>query len=74
MLMSMTGLGAGSHQQTVVALSLSVGDAVVCLRGALFKNQGPCLVSVGGFGPRPALDFGLGFTPVGFNSAPGEGR
>ena len=72
--MSMIGLGAGSHQQTVVASPVPGGDAVVFLMGALFKNQGPWLVLVGGFGPRLALDFRLGFTLVGFHSAPWEGR
>ena len=72
--MSMTGLGAGSHQQAVVASSVSGGDAVVFLMGALFKNQGPWFVSVGGFGPRSVLDFRLGFTLVGFHSTSPEGR
>ena len=74
MSMSMTGLGAGSHQQTVVASSLSGEETVVFLMGALFKNQGPWLVLVGGFGPRLTVDFWLGFTLVGFHSAPREGR
>ena len=72
--MSMTGLGAGSHQQTEVTSSVSGEDTVVFLMGALFKNQGPWLVLVGGFGPRSALDFRLGFTLVGFHSAPWVGR
>ena len=72
--MSMTGLGAGSHQQAVVASSVSGGDAVVFLMGALFKNQGPWLVSVGGFGPRSDFDSRLGFTLVGFHSTTREGR
>ena len=72
--MSMTGLGAGSHQQTVVASSVSAGDAAVFLMGALFKSHGAWSVLVGGFGPRSALDFWLGFTLVGSHSAPWEGR
>ena len=74
MLMSMTGLGAGSHQQTVVASSLSGGDAFSFLMGALSRNQGPWLVLLGGFVPRSAMGFWLGFTPVGFESEKGEGR
>ena len=72
--MSMTGLGAGSHQQTVVASSVSGGDAAEFLMGALFKSHGAWLVLVGGFGPRSVLDFRLGFTLVGFHSAPWVGR
>ena len=70
----MTGLGAGSHQQTMVASSVSGGDAVVFLMGALFKSREPWLVLVEGFGPRSDLDFWLGFTLVGFHSAPRVGR
>ena len=40
MSMSMTGLGAGSHQQTVVASSVSGGDAVVFLMGARSRATG----------------------------------
>ena len=45
--MSMTGLGAGSHQQTVVASSVSGGGAAVFLMGALFKSHGAWSVLVG---------------------------
>ena len=48
--MSMTGLGAGSHQQTVVALLVSGGDAAVFLMGALFKSHGAWSVLVGALG------------------------
>ena len=40
-------LGAGSYQQTVVASSVSSGDAAVFLMGALFKSHGAWSVLVG---------------------------
>ena len=70
----MTGLGAGSHQQSVVASPVSGEDKFVFLMGALFKNHGSWLVLVAGFGLRSALDFRLGLTLVGFHSAPPVGR
>ncbi len=58
--MSMTGLGAGSHQQTVVASSVSGGDAAVFLMGALFKSHGAWSVLVGGLWPEVGFGFSAG--------------
>ena len=74
MSMSMTGLGAGSHQQTVVALSMSGSDAALFLMGELLRNQGPGLMVVDGLGTRPATDFRLDFPTVWFQSELREGR
>ena len=72
--MSMTGLGAGSHQQTVVALSMLGSDAALFLMGELLRNQGPAVMVVDGLGTRPATDFRLGFKMVELQSEPREGR
>ena len=48
--MLMTGLGSGSHQQTVVAVSLPSSDRGPFFLGELFRNQGLWLVVVDGGG------------------------